>query len=333
LAAHGAQASGNGWRDPGRTGPRRIGQNDDQIAILRGDTYQRRKAPTRNKDIAMTSILTNNSAMVALQSLQSINANLSKTQDMISTGKEIGSAKDNGAVWSISTKMESDANMFNAISKELGVGKATVDVALAGVDQLTGTLDEMEALAVAGKSEGADFAKLNEQITALKDKMDAVVDGAQFNGINVLKDTVDGTNAGINIASSVSRASPGAQSGVDTIEVDAQDLTTDVVGVTLTALDGTSAVADTVIDEIQTMRDAVLTAGSSLGAKSSQVGDQMEFVGAMRDALKSGIGVLTDTNMEEASAKLQALQVQQQLATQSLSIANQAPQNILSLFR
>ena len=79
----------------------------------------------------MTSILTNNSAMVALQSLQSINSNLSKTQDMISTGKEIGSAKDNGAVWSISTKMESDANMFNAISKEsLGVGKATVDVAL-----------------------------------------------------------------------------------------------------------------------------------------------------------------------------------------------------------
>lgn len=281
----------------------------------------------------MTSILTNNSAMVALQSLQAINNNLSKTQDMISTGKEIGSAKDGAAVWSISTRMESDANMFTAISKELGVGKATVDVGLAGIAQLTGTLDDIEALAVAGKSEGADFAKLNEQITALKAKMDAVVDGAQFNGINLLKTNPDGTNAQINVASSVARGAPGSASSVNTIIVEGQDLETTVEGAAFTALDGTSAVADTLIGEIQTMRDAVLTAGATLGAQSSQIGDQMEFVGAMRDALKSGIGVLTDTNMEEASAKLQALQVQQQLATQSLSIANQAPQNILSLFR
>ncbi len=201
------------------------------------------------------------------------------------------------------------------------------------MDQLTGSLDEMEALAVAGKSEGADFAKLNEQIGALKEKMDAVVDGAQFNGINLLKTNPDGTNAEVNIASSVARSTPGGQSSVETITVEGQDLETDVAGVTFTELDGATATADTLVGEIQTMRDAVLTAGASLGAKSAQVGDQMEFVGAMRDALKSGIGVLTDTNMEEASAKLQALQVQQQLATQSLSIANQGPQNILSLFR
>ncbi|TCP61199.1 flagellin [Rhodovulum bhavnagarense] len=282
----------------------------------------------------MSSILTNNSAMVALQTLKTINNDLSKTQDMISTGKAIGSAKDNAAVWSIATKMSSDANMFNTISDELGVGKATVDVALAGIDQLTGTLDEIEALAVSGKSEGADFTKINEQIEALKEKMDSVVTNSQFNGINLLNDTVDGTSASLNIASSVVRATPGGDSTVDTIEVSATNLSgAGVNNVTFTPLDGTSTTADTVIGEIQAMRTAVLTAGADLGAKSAQIGDQMKFVSAMGDALKAGISVMTDANMEEASAKLQALQVQQQLATQSLSIANQAPQNILSLFR
>ena len=65
----------------------------------------------------------------------------------------------------------------------------------------------------------------------------------------------------------------------------------------------------------------------------SRIATQSNFVGKLTDSLTSGIGSLVDADLEEASARLQALQVQQQLATQSLSIANQAPQNILSLFR
>ena len=84
----------------------------------------------------MSSILTNNGAMVALQTLKSINADLNKTQDMISTGKEVGSAKDNSALWAISKVMESDVAGFNAISDSLSLGESTVAVASAGAEQI-----------------------------------------------------------------------------------------------------------------------------------------------------------------------------------------------------
>lgn len=280
----------------------------------------------------MSSILTNSSAMVALNTLKTINNDLSKTQDMISTGKEVGSAKDNAAVWSVSKVMEADVAMFDAVSDSLGVGEATIGVALAGVDQLTSTLDEIEKLAVSAKSEGADFAKIDAQITALKTKMDSIVESSSFNGVNVLNTNPDGTNANFSVASSVTRASPGAAASVDTISIAGQDLETTVNGVTITTVADTTS-ATTVLGEVETMRTAVLTAAANLGATSAQITDQRAFVGSVSDAIESGIGVMTDANMEEASAKLQALQVQQQLATQSLSIANQSPQNILSLFQ
>ena len=76
----------------------------------------------------MSSILTNNSAMVALQTLKGINTNLAKTQDQISTGKNVGSARDNAAIWAISKVMESDVKGFKGIADSLSLGSSTVGV-------------------------------------------------------------------------------------------------------------------------------------------------------------------------------------------------------------
>jgi flagellin len=81
------------------------------------------------------------------------------------------------------------------------------------------------------------------------------------------------------------------------------------------------------------MEQTAIDAAAAFGSVQGRIDTQASFVSKLTDALKAGIGSMVDADMEEASARLQALQVQQQLATQALSIANQAPQNILSLFR
>ena len=76
-----------------------------------------------------------------------------------------------------------------------------------------------------------------------------------------------------------------------------------------------------------------IDAASTFGSVQTRVDIQKDFVSKLTDSMKAGIGSMIDADMEEASARLQALQVQQQLSTQALSIANQQPQSLLSLFR
>lgn len=286
----------------------------------------------------MSSILTNNSAMVALQTLKSVNSNLAKTQDMISTGKEVGKAKDNSAIWAISKVMESDVSGFKAVSDSLAVGEATVAVASAGAEQIVDVLKEMKELAVAGTSETADFAKIDADLEQKEQQIVAIIAAAQFNGVNLLATDVDG-NGGtqLTVLSSLDRSGPNdvANSNaptISTIAVAGEDFQANLNVAGRTAVT-TAATAQTALTEIEGYLQIAIQGAADLGASAKRIGDQSEFVGKLTDAMKSGIGALVDADMEEASARLQALQVQQQLATQSLSIANQAPQSILSLFR
>lgn len=285
----------------------------------------------------MSSILTNNSAMVALQTLKSVNSNLAKTQDMISTGKDVASAKDNSAIWAISKVMDADVSGFKAISDSLGVGEATVAVASAGAEQIVKVLNEMRDLAVAGASETADHGKLEDDLQQKEDQIVSIIAAAQFNGVNLLATDVDG-NGGtqLTVLSSLDRSGPNDIANanpptVSTIDVTGVDfeVNLDVASRTAMALGNANAV----LGEIEGFLQVAIQGAADLGASAKRIGDQSEFVGKLTDAMKTGIGALVDADMEEASARLQALQVQQQLATQSLSIANQAPQNILALFR
>ncbi len=274
----------------------------------------------------MSSILTNNSAMVALQTLKSINTDLAKTQSAISTGKDVASAKDNAALWSISKVMESDVAGFKAVSDSLSLGESTVAVASAGAERITDILNDIKKKVVAATGENVDNAKITADVDELKTQITSIISASQFNGANLLN-TAGGD---ITVLSSLDRDAAGAvtAANVTVASVDfeaALDLTTVDVS--------SAAAAEASLDDIELLIQTAADGAAALGASAKSIADQNVFVGKVMDAMKSGIGALVDADMEAASARLQALQTQQQLGIQALSIANQAPQSILSLFR
>lgn len=402
----------------------------------------------------MSSILTNSSAMVALQTLKGINTNLSKTQDEISTGKSVASAKDNAAVWAISKVMEADVKGFKGISDSLSLGESTVAVARQAAETVTDLLTEIKGKIVAAQEDNVDRVKIQTDIAALRDQIKTVVGAAQFNGLNLVngsQSTVDvlasldrgaggsvatssitinaqdlstgayaaknvfGTSTGVSANGDTAGFALDSATGTGTLNIDdsgaafaagdkvsvtiggrtasytvsAEDVaattTSDLVAVGLkNAVDalgisgltvdydsgtpGTLAFSNTgaqdltvsaqfknagsgglaalstidvssaagaaaALGNIETMIQSGISAAAEFGSVQSRIDIQNTFVGKLSDSLRAGIGALVDADMEEASARLQALQVQQQLGIQSLSIANQAPQNILSLFR
>ncbi|ROU03256.1 flagellin [Histidinibacterium lentulum] len=169
----------------------------------------------------MSSILTNNGAMVALQTLKSINRNLTDTQNLISTGKAIGSAKDNSAVWAISKVMESDVKGFKAISESLALGESTVAVARTAAETTTDLLTQMKEKIVGAQEQNVDREKLQADIKALSDQISSVVGAAQFNGLSLLSGTDN-----VNVLSSLDRAPDGSVTASQ-IAVGRQDLTFD----------------------------------------------------------------------------------------------------------
>ncbi|WP_300011704.1 flagellin [uncultured Roseobacter sp.] len=436
----------------------------------------------------MSSILTNNSAMVALQTLKSINMNLGKVQSEISTGKTVESAKDNAAVWAISKVMSSDVAGFEAISDSLALGQATVGVALNASESITDLLTEIKGKIVNSQEENVDRAKIQTDIEALTNQIGSIVGAAQFNGLNLLND--DGIaleDQTSNILSSLDRASDGtvtsgeisvsrsnlgtnnasldatatftaggaavggaatanlttvgtsvvnqtmlvagtgitdlagaafevqiagagtyagsdfdtggsiaaaeivytaqegdtaadvaaglaaayavyaSANGLDTealnVEASGNDLVWTATNTTaannysinvnvvdsdgtgdgntragaLAALSGidvtTDDGAESALTAIEGLIQTSIDTAAELGSTGSRIETQADFVSKLTDRLTSGIGALVDADMEAASAKLQALQTQQQLGVQALSIANQAPQTLLSLFR
>lgn len=280
----------------------------------------------------MSSILTNNSAMVALQTLKSINMSLQDTQTAISTGKDINSAKDNASVWSISKVMESDVSGLDAVQDSLSVGQSAVGVASAGAELIVETIKEMQALAISAQSESADFTQIGLEMAEKKLQLDSIVEGSQFNGVNLLNTDTDGNGAaGMDVVSAITRVGSGSPTA-EIITIATADLEATVTDITLTGTADTTDAAAT-YGELTTMLEAAITGAAALGTSSKRLDDQSNFVSKLSDTLKTGIGALVDTDMEAASAKLQALQTQQQLGVQALSIANEAPSTILSLFR
>lgn len=281
----------------------------------------------------MSSILTNNGAMVALQTLKTINSDLTKTQSAISTGKDVATAKDGSAIWAISKVMESDVKGFDAISDALSLGESTVAVASAGAEQIVTVLGEIKELAVSANSENVDFAKVQTDIDERVAQVASIISAAQFNGANLLATDVDGNGAtSLGVLSSLDRVGSGAPTAA-TISVASADFEADIdLVANLTAISDT-ATAATALGEIEAFLQTAIDGAAGLGASAKRISDQNTFVGKLTDAMNSGIGSLVDADMEAASAKLQALQTQQQLGVQALSIANSAPETILSLFR
>lgn len=305
----------------------------------------------------MSSILTNNGAMVALQTLKGINAGMAKTQSEISTGKSVANAKDNAAVWAIAKTMESDVASFKGISDSLSLGQSTVAVARNAAESVADLLKEVKVKVVAAQESNVDRSKIQTDIEALKKQITSVVGSAQFNGLNMVNQDTAATPPGVanvSILSSLDRSSSGVSaSKIDVATVDLRwtdgaatpasagglaalfdlDVTVAAGGAYASGATATESGAEEALAAMDALIKTAVDAASNFGSAEKRISIQKDFVGKLADAMKSGIGALVDADMEEASARLQALQVQQQLGTQSLSIANQAPQALLSLFR
>ena len=281
----------------------------------------------------MSSILTNNSAMVALQTLKSINSQLGKTQSDIATGKTVANAKDNAAVWAISKVMETDQSAFKTIQSNLNVADAVVGTARAGAEQITDLLKEMKNLAIGGANDSADFTKIQTDITAKMEQITSIIGASQLNGINLLATDTGGTvDTEFTVLGSLDRANGTAATTASSITVAGVDFEADIAGAAPAAITD-SASALTAVGEIEALIDIAIQGAADLGSAGKRISDQSSFVGKLSDSLKTGIGSLVDADMEESSARLQALQTQQQLGIQALSIANQGPSAVMSLFR
>jgi flagellin len=299
--------------------------------------------------INMTSILTNNSAMAALQTLRDVNNSLSETQNQVSSGLRVGKASDNAAYWSIATTMKSDNKALSAVSDALGMGAAKVDTAYTAVQSSIDVVSEIKAKLVAATEDGVDKSKINDEIQQLQKQLKSVSDSASFNGENWVKSSVGETNSVVSsfirTAGGVSVSTSGYTTGATDILFDTAttgaagilDRTTGASSKSISAftIGTTSTKGD--IDKLITDTEAALkdmtSLGSKLGSLSKGIELQSNFVSKLSASLDSGVGRLVDANMEETSSKLTALKTQQQLAVQALSIANSSSQNILSLFR
>ncbi|MFN7125426.1 MAG: flagellin [Allorhizobium sp.] len=302
----------------------------------------------------MASILTNSSAMSALSTLRSIASSMESTQNAISTGMKVSKASDNAAYWSISTTMKSDNMALSAVTDALGVGAAKVDTAYAGMETAIDVVKEIKSKLVAAKEEGVDKGKIQEEITQLQEQLTSIAESASFNGQNWLAAAA----GDVTVVTGFVRAADNTVSVKSTtVTLDAAtnllftadaagviDETTGILGadgaasnssiVGFTISDATTSTQiDDLLTDVETALTSMVSAGAVLGSISSRIDMQTEFSEKLSDAIETGVGRLVDADMNEESTRLKALQTQQQLAIQALSIANSDSQNILSLFR
>ena len=321
----------------------------------------------------MTSILTNSAAMAALQTLRSIDTNLETTQARVSSGLRVETAADNAAYWSIATTMRSDNRAISTVADALGLGAAKVDTAYTSLENVIDVMSEIKAKLVAAREPGVDKTKINDEISELKNQLISATQSASFSGENWLYNTdTDALGIKSVVASFIRTAGGNVQVATldfDTansvlidienpefgfltreIDVDDQIMENPPTGVGPYSIinmedppneDNVVKLAnDTTYEEIDGMisvTDFVLkgltNAASTLGAITKRIEMQESFVASLGDVIDKGIGRLVDADMNEESTRLKALQTQQQLGIQSLSIANSSAENILQLFR
>jgi flagellin len=281
----------------------------------------------------MTSILTNNSAMNALSTLRNINNSLSNTQDRISTGLKVASGKDNAAYFSISSTMKGDSGMTKAIDEGLTLTKNSVSTGRLGAETVADLARQFVDRVAFAQAEGVDLEKVQEELTELVGRMNNTISQSTFNGASAIG-AVAGTAETVTVVTGIARDAAGALSTTSFSfdKADLRTVTAALGGIDVTAAADAAALAALLVTA-ETNLGLAVDGATSLGIAEKSIETQQSFLGELSKRLDNGIGGMIDADMESEAARLQALQVQQQLATQALSIANQGPQNILSLFR
>jgi flagellin len=320
----------------------------------------------------MSSIITNVSALSALKTLRSIDEQMNTTQSHISSGYRVGSAADNAAYWSVATTMKSDKAAMSTVQDALGLAAAKTDTAYTGLNSAIDVMNTIKTKLVAAREPGVDKTKVNAELTELKSQLQSISESASFSGQNWLYNADSSANTTVEMVGSFNRSDTGAVSVgvlkfdsatstlIDTNDSSLGMLTADTSvtqpnGTTTTTasyylLNVSAATAPTgseikldastsndnldgMISAVDAMLSKMTDTAANLGAANTRIDMQNTFVSNLMDTIDKGVGRLVDADMNEESTKLKALQTQQQLGIQALSIANSNSENILQLFR
>jgi len=273
------------------------------------------------------SVHTNAAAATALQNLSRTNDNLTSVQNRVSTGLRVQGAKDNSAIWAIAQQQRADVGALAAVKQSLDRATSIADVALTAGESISDLLNQMKEKVVAAKDVSLSTQSrslLNSDFKALLRAISSAVENASFDGGNILNGVL--TN-GIRFLANADATSFVTLSG--------KNLTLSGAIISLGMADSllTLTGATTALTKLDNSINTLNSAMGDLGSQAKQITAHNTFVSKLSDTVESGIGNLVDADLAKESARLQALQVQQQLGVQALSIANQAPQIILSLFQ
>ncbi len=272
------------------------------------------------------SVNTNYGALVALQNLNKTSSDLQVTQNRISTGLKVGSAKDDGAAFAIAQSQRATVSSLDSVKDSLSRASSVVDVSLSAGTSVSDMLTQLKTKALAASDTSLDTtsrAALQNDFNSIRDQITKTLSNASFNGINL----VDGTNATIGALANAD--------GSSVITVAGQDLSLGGTIITLasTATFASATSASNLLSTLDTSINQVSSALAKLGTSAKTIENHSTFVTKLQDSLTAGIGNLVDADLSKESAKLQALQTKQQLGIQALSIANQSTSTVLSLFR
>jgi len=292
----------------------------------------------------MSSLLTNTAAMTALANLTQTQANLNKVENQISTGLRISSAADNASYWSIATKMSSNVGALGAVSDALSQSSSLVSTMTTALQSTISVVNAIKDDLVAASNPGADLSKIQTDIEARQNALLSIGASSNVNGQNFLE-TTGGT---VNLVASYDSTSGVSFLSVDTSQTALFDSTTapttGILGAnganfatsSILSMNITTATAGdlaNLLKDTEVAISALTTAASQLGATTNNITVQQTYISNLSDSLTTGVGSLVDANMNEAATKLAALQVQQQLGVQALSISNSNTQLILKLFQ
>ena len=274
-----------------------------------------------------SSVHTNNSALIALQNLNQTNSRLEAVQSRVNTGLKVQGAKDNASIWAIAQGQRADMGALSAVQMSLDRATSVADVAMSAGETISDLLNQLKEKVVAANDESLKTQSrelLNDDFQALLRSISQAVQNAEFDGANLL----DGA-----LSNGVRFLANAEADAFVTLSTRDLSLGGGIIDLTLSSSLLTLTGAADALADLNTSIAQVNSALGALGSQAKQIEAHNGFVSKLMDTLESGIGNLVDADLAKESARLTALQVQQQLGVQALSIANQAPQVILSLFR
>ena len=272
------------------------------------------------------SVTNNASALLALQSLNQTTQELQQTNSQVSTGLAIASAQDNPAIWAIAQGQSQQVSALFSVTDSLNRASSIADVATSAGQSVSDLLNQIKQTVLSATDATLSTSarsSLNSNYRSLLNQVNDVIQNANFDGANLL----DGSTPNLQFMTN--------GDATQFLTLTGQDLS---LGGPLLSLSATSSIntvtnATAALSQVSTSITAVNNALSELGSQANQVTHHLTFVAQLSSSLNTGIGNLVDADMAAESARLQALQVQQQLSVQAVQVANSTPQTILSLFR